>query len=255
MLAPASALACIPPDPAAKVPARAVAVAVGDGQTLRLDTGASLRLAGILAPRAGEPFAAEAGAGLAQLAVGQSLVLHPGPQAFDRYGRILAQADLESSGLWLQGVLLDRGLARAMTLKDNRGCAAELLAREAAARAAGRGLWALPGYAVRRAERIGRADLGRFVIVEGTVRAVAVFSDRAYLNYGPDYRKDFTAEIAGPDLALFRAEGYDLKALAGQAVRVRGWLQMLNGPMIALTHPEQIEKLGAGPGTRRGGTP
>jgi hypothetical protein len=91
---------------------------------------------------------------------------------------------------------------------------------------------------------LGDADLGRFVLVDGTIRAVAVFSDKAYLNFGADYRTDFTALIEGSDLALFQAEGYDLKGLRGRAVRVRGWLQRLNGPMIAVSHPEQIEKLG-----------
>jgi hypothetical protein len=120
------------------------------------------------------------------------------------------------------------------------------LSHEAAARRAGRGLWALPLYAVRQAATIGARDLGRFVLVEGRVRQAAVFADKAYLNFGPNYRTDFTAVIEADDLALFQTEGYDLKQLTGQALRLRGWLQMLNGPMITITHPEQIERLGEG---------
>ena len=47
------------------------------------------------------------------------------------------------------------------------------------------------------------------------------------------------------DFALERPgrEGFDLAAYDGRRVRVRGWLKSLNGPMIEVTHPEQIEVL------------
>lgn len=43
----------------------------------------------------------------------------------------------------------------------------------------------------------------------------------------------------------FAAAGIDLKGLAGKPVRVRGWIEWRNGPMIAATHPEQLELLPA----------
>jgi endonuclease YncB( thermonuclease family) len=257
------AAACVPPGPkedrlAAKIPMRARVTAVTDGDTLTLETGAALRLVGLQAPKlalgrpgySDWPFAAEAKAALEVLTLGKMLSLHPGSTPFDRYGRILAQAyiDAAPAPVWLQGALLDQGTARVYSFKDNRGCVAELLARERIARAAGRGLWALPAYAVRPADAVSAADAGRFVVVEGRVHGVGDFKDKAYLNFGPNYRTDFTGVIADADLALFRAEGYDLKGLRGQPIRVRGWLEMLNGPMIALSHPEQIEKLDGVPG-------
>jgi hypothetical protein len=215
-----------------------------------------LRLVGIQAPKlalgrpgiADWPLGPEAKRALEALVLGKRLQLHPGATPFDRYGRILAQAYVEPGATWVQGAMLDQGMARAYSFKDNRGCVAELLAHERAARAAGRGLWALKAYAVRMADTVGAADAGHFVLVEGRVAGVSVFADKAYLNFGPNYRTDFTGVIGAPDLALFRAEGYDLKALRGQPVRVRGWLEMLNGPMIAISHPEQIEALGTEPG-------
>jgi micrococcal nuclease len=44
-------------------------------------------------------------------------------------------------------------------------------------------------------------------------------------------------------MKLFRAAGVDILSMRNQRVRVRGWLIRRNGPMIAVTHPEQIEKL------------
>jgi endonuclease YncB( thermonuclease family) len=240
--------ACVPPGPqdprlAAKIETHAVVDRIADGRTLMLQGGAVLRLAGIETPRHDEPLGPEAEAALSGLALGKALRLYPGAAPYDRYGHLFAQAYLEDKGLWLQGALLDQGFARVYSVKDNRACGAELLAREGMARAAGRGLWALSDYAIRRADALGAADIGRFVLVEGTIRAAAVFDDKAYLNFGADYRTDFTAIIEAPDLALFQAEGYDLKGLRGQPVRLRGWLQRLNGPMMTISHPEQIEKI------------
>jgi hypothetical protein len=42
----------------------------------------------------------------------------------------------------------------------------------------------------------------------------------------------------------FRREGIDLLATAGQRVRVRGWIRSYNGPVIDVTHPEQIQLIG-----------
>ena len=44
-------------------------------------------------------------------------------------------------------------------------------------------------------------------------------------------------------MRTFRRAGVDPTSLEGRRVRVRGWLQSLNGPMIEVTHPEQIEVL------------
>lgn len=64
-----------------------------------------------------------------------------------------------------------------------------------------------------------------------------------YLNFGADWRTDFTITIAARDLKLFEQAGLDLFALEGRTVRVRGWLDSYNGPAIEADHPEQIEVL------------
>lgn len=219
--------------------------AVVDGMTLTLTDGSTLRLSGLLVPRDVEPFADEARAGLAVSLAGAGLRLYPMEEPSDRYGRRLAQVYLLRPGaapVWLQGALLDAGQARVETTKDNRSCAKALLAREAAARSAHKGLWQLAFYAVRDADRLADDDLGRFVLVEGRLLAAATHGKTAYLNYGRNWHTDFTVEIGAADLALFATEGYDPSNLAGQRLLVRGWLQKLNGPMIVVTHPEQIER-------------
>jgi hypothetical protein len=38
-----------------------------------------------------------------------------------------------------------------------------------------------------------------------------------------------------------KTAGIDLHELAGHKLRVRGWLELRNGPMISVSTPEQIE--------------
>jgi endonuclease YncB( thermonuclease family) len=228
-------------------PHPAKVAAVLDGATLKLADGSLLKLAGLVAPGGTEPFGADARAGLAALIGDGQLRLYPAENAEDRYGRLNVQAYVvpgAGTPYWLQGAMLEGGFARVFTTADKRNCAAALLVREALARKAGRGLWALPAYAVLAADRIRPEAIGQFAIVEGRVTGVSVRGARAYLDFGPRWREDFTVEIEKPDLALFEEDGYDLAAMAGQAVRVRGWLEKLNGPMLRLTHPEQLERLG-----------
>lgn len=226
--------------------------AVVDGDTLRLDDGSAVRLVGIEAPKPppgrGEgrtwPLAAAAKAALGELALGRAVMLAYGGPREDRYGRRLAQVYLGQipgrAGVWLQGELLRRGLARVHTVEDNRALAAEMLAEERAARTARRGLWADRAYRVRRPEEAG-ADADSFQLVAGTVVTAAVVRGQGYLNFGPDRRTDFTVVVPARARRLLRAAGIDVAALAGRQVLVRGWIMLRNGPMIELTHPEAIE--------------
>ncbi|HUU65954.1 MAG TPA: hypothetical protein VMW57_01560 [Methyloceanibacter sp.] len=67
------------------------------------------------------------------------------------------------------------------------------------------------------------------------------------MNFTQDWRSDFTITIARRDLAASEASGLDLARLPGTRVRVRGVVEWWNGPMIAATHPEQIEVLAPAP--------
>ena len=86
--------------------------------------------------------------------------------------------------------------------------------------------------------------LGTFQLIEGRVLDAAKVKGTVYLNFGADWRTDFTISIPREALKLFEVDGVDPLSLIGESVRVRGWLIKRNGPMIRATHPEQIELLG-----------
>lgn len=219
-----------------------------DGDTLSLAGEGELRLIGIRAPKGGargdardRVWAERAQTLLQGLAAGKTLSLELGETSRDRRGRILAQATA-ADGAWLQGALLEAGLARVETFADNHARAAEMLAIEAAAREAGRGLWSDPRYRVVTAAEAERLVEG-YYLVEGRVQRVVERRDRYYLDFGQDWRRDFSVAIWKRDRARFRAQGMDPPELANAALRVRGWVRMLHGPMIEASHPEQIERL------------
>ena len=80
-------------------------------------------------------------------------------------------------------------------------------------------------------------------IVEGRVVDAATVRGTTYLNFGTDWRSDFTFRIESNARRAFKRVGVDLASLTGVRVRGRGWVFPLNGPMIDLTHPEALEVL------------
>ncbi|MCB2107991.1 MAG: thermonuclease family protein [Rhodobacteraceae bacterium] len=227
-----------------------------DGDTIKIDSiDADIRLVGIQAPKLplgrrgfqSWPLADAARAALADLIDGRTVTLAFGPTRRDRNGRTLAHI-LRDDGLWIQGEMLRLGMARIYTFADNRVLIAELRAQERDARNAKRGIWAHPFYAIRDAgdaEALKR-ETGSFQIVAGVVRDAAKVRERIYLNFGADFRTDFTVSIDRRDWRTFDRAGVDPLALEGAKIEVRGWLVSRNGPMIEVTHPEQIEPIPSG---------
>jgi endonuclease YncB( thermonuclease family) len=226
---------------------------VVDGDTLALEGGKEVPFVGIQAPKlplgranfSTWPLAPEAKTAVETLTLGGEvgLVFAEGGRREDRHGRYLAHL-VTREGVWVQGRLLELGLARVYSFPDNRALVAEMLALEREARAAGRGIWSHPFYSLRaaRAEALWPL-LDSFQLVEGEVREVFSARRNTYLNFGEDWREDFSLQIPADASKLFEEEGVDLAALAGRRVRVRGWIEAYNGPLIRVTHPEQLEIL------------
>ena len=227
----------------------AVVTEVVDGDTVTLDDGRAVRLVGIQSPKlslgrarvADQPLAKEAKGVLEELVLGQRVTLFFGGATGDRHGRHLAHLRRDDD-LWIQGELLRRGLARVYSFPDNRAEVAAMLGIEDEARQARRGIWRLDYFRVRDAGDAGRF-IGRFELVVGKVMSAATANGRTYLNFGADWKQDFTATISPRDRTSFRSGGIDPLTWDGRAIRVRGWIKSLNGPMIEVTHPEQVEVL------------
>ncbi len=204
--------------------------------------GAEVRLADIIAPAAGAPHADEARETLQRLMARGIAVMAQASQP-DRWARMAARANAGDIGRTsFQRLLVEAGAARVRPESDDLGFIASLLATESAARAARRGLWRLRAYAVRSAED-ARSAIGGFHLVEGAVADAAVNGARAYLNFGADFRTDFTASAASRDAKRWTKLELDMIGLKGTHVRIRGYTTWIGGPAIEILHPMQIEAI------------
>ncbi len=212
---------------------------IEDGRAVKLE---GLRLPEGKADKAPKFLAGQAVAMLNELTHGRRVTLSVHRPKQDRYGRLRAQVFITGDARepWLQIAMLERGLARVDIAPDRPECAKELYAAEQRARINHYGIWALDAYAVRGPQTVG-AYTGTFQIVEGKVVDAVVKGGRAYLNFGADWRTDFTATITAEDMAAFRAAHVNPRDYKGQMVRVRGMVQSYNGPEIEIAVPDDIE--------------
>jgi len=226
-----------------------------DGETIALDDGREVRLIGALAPRAGDaaaepnawPLETEAIRALTTLVLGQTVKLAFGARRTDRYGRHLAHVFVAQgrSEIWVQGELLVAGAARAYGVPGSFECMTEMLAHERMARAQRRGIWNTALYRMKPARRTGLLMSRRssFDIVEGVVAEMSPTKSATYLNFGRDWKTDFTARIAKDVLAAHPDLKQALQSIKGKRIAVRGWIERRNGPLIDVRHPDQIEML------------
>jgi hypothetical protein len=248
-LAASTALASCSPAPAPQATSAALGARSAHAFTVMSPDGAPTDhlLTGVTGPDADlHPDAADAArAALDQLMAGQQLSLSEAGDA-DRYGRTPVQARLPD-GRDLAAALIETGWAIVWPREGQTADFQALLDAEARARAERAGAWADGVFAVfSPSPDLLAQRLDGPVIVEGRIVSTGEGRDgRLYLNFGLDWRSDFTLSASRRVRADFEEAGRTLDTLDGAVVRARGWLYAENGPMIALTHPAQLEVLDA----------
>ena len=230
-----------------------------DGDSLVLDSGLKVSLAAIQAPKPAWqgkyeawPMAGEARDVLNKLTLGKKVKLFYGGDTRDRYGRAVAQVyTLDAKGapdIWLQQAMVKAGLARVYSWAGYHQDTAGLYRAETAARAAGRGIWNAKNtggfYDVRKPDPNPLVQYVDSVqIVEGIIIKTAEVRGTVFLNFGSDYKTDFTIAIAKKSRKAFKRADYDPLTLVGARVRVRGYLELYGGPIIWLNDPNRLEVL------------
>lgn len=159
---------------------------------------------------------------------------------FDRYGCLAAWVDM-ADGVSLQLELLAKGLAavRLSPAFDDETRLDAMFALEDQARKARLGIWGKALAATVQAAD-SAARIGHRQIVEGRVQRVSDNDRYVYLNFGADWRTDFTARLHRKQVDR---DGLDPQEFRGKRLRVRGFVQESRGPLIDVSHPKQIEIL------------
>jgi endonuclease YncB( thermonuclease family) len=223
--------------------------AVVDPRSFRLQDGREVRLAGIEPATSEKPLSGKSLANgtpaLAAILTNREVKLRGEDDTPDRYGRQSAYVFLVPSETLVQSELLAQGEALVAATVTDKECAAALMAAEAAARQAKRGVWGDPA-AIKNSESPGDilAGIGRFMLVEGKVLSVRQAGATTYLNFGRNWTRDFAVTISRRVLAVFEAAGVAPKSLENRRIRVRGYVEARGGPRMELLRVGQIEVLG-----------
>lgn len=164
----------------------------------------------------------------------------------NRMGHQLAHVVRKNDQIWAQGLLVRLGLAFVNTAQRNPELAEPLYKLEDIARKEAIGVWATPAGTVYSADKPDTMPLQQFVIVEGIIHSTATRSNRTFLNFGTNWKTDFTVAIAPDNRRAFNHDGLNPLQWQGKIVQVRGWLRDYNGPYLEISHPAQIRLLDDG---------
>lgn len=229
-----------------------------DGLTFTLKDGKIVRLSAIDVPDFAQPQGdiAFRAFQLARtlLPEGTEVALYQTRQARtgreNRMGQLLAHVYIERENVWMQGALLAEGLARAMPGDANPEMTREMFIMEQKARAAQKGIWA-EGSSYRLQTPDMLADkTGSVQVVEGTILKTASVKNNIYLNFGADWRTDFTVRISPAIRREMSRKQINPLDLQGKTIRVRGYVEDYNGPMITLETIHHLEILDGTPSAR-----
>ena len=234
-------------------PEMAIVAAVADGDTIQLDDGQVIQLAGIETPRrplelADEtpwPPALAAAQGLKRLVAGREVLVALTGTEPDRHGRL--RANLFVAGQWVQSELVAAGLARVHWLPLDPACIFALLNQERGARHANLGLWTSEPYRVLRAtDPLLEQRNGLYELVQGRVYSVGHGFYMTFLDFDRDYGRDFTVMVSPEVAERLASAGVPVDGLKGRTVRVRGVIEESGGAAIRLSDPAEIEVLDDG---------
>lgn len=156
----------------------------------------------------------------------------------DRHGRLPARL-IRSDGMDLEKEIIRQGLGIVMTYQDDEQTAL-LLQAEQNARAQNAGGWEMDIYKIDTPESVKPYALR---LVSGSIVSAAKVNGTIYLNFGEDYKTDFTIMIPRPVASLYKKQDIDPLTWQNKTVRVRGWAGKWNGAFIKLSSPAQIEIL------------
>jgi endonuclease YncB( thermonuclease family) len=142
---------------------------------------------------------------------------------------------------WIQGQLIREGLAYVHMASNNHLMLNDLYLAEDIARKEEKGIWAEDSlYRVVTPEQASD-KIGDFAVIEGVVEKVATVRNNIYLNFGKDWKTDFTIQVPPATRKQFAKQGLNALNMAGQKIRVRGYLREYNGPLIELKNSAHFE--------------
>ena len=225
--------------------------AVIDGDTIRLDTGETVRLIGIDAPELSQPGGEMSRQYLAQLILGQKITLDKGYEDRDKYNRLLRFVYIGTT--CVNEEMIRQGYAEARYLSPDDLIREYYIQLEIEAETARAGLWSDNIFQPRSQLNwdydylpvIDWSDADKYyglcVIVEGVIVGTHNSGIVCFLNFSKNY-DNFSAVIFASDFPEFSMPPEFL--YSGRTVHIIGIVLEYNGsPEIIVKTPDQIRIL------------
>ena len=221
-----------------------------DGDTIRLDTGETVRLIGIDAPELSQPGGEMSRQYLAHLILGQKITLDKGYEDRDKYNRLLRFVYIGTT--CVNEEMIRQGYAEARYLSPDDPIREYYIQLEIEAEIERAGLWSDNIFQPRSQldwdslPVIDWSDAhkyyNQYVVVEGTIVKTYNSGIVCFLNFHMNYNY-FTAVIFASDFPEF-AEPPEF-FYSGKRVLIIGIIKMYKGsPEIIVKTPDQIRVLG-----------
>ena len=145
--------------------------------------------------------------------------------------------DANGEEIFVNEKLISSGYGVLFTYPPNVKYVNDFTSAQESARRQARGIWAV--------NSIVNADdahkhIGEFAIVRGKVLSCYDSGGAIFLNFGSDYRKDFTIVIFKKNEKYFIEAGIPPCQYRGRTVEVVGKIKEYNGPEIIVRHPSQL---------------
>ncbi len=223
-------------------------VEVIDGDTIRLANGKLLRYIGIDTPeihlkRGGQfiyspqPFSLEAKELNRRLTEGKFIRIEFDVEKTDRYSRLLGYCFVGEE--LVNKKMIEEGMAVIYTKPPNIKYADLFITTQKQAHQNKKGLWG--AYVVVDSNQAHRY-VNQIRTVRGKVLNTYDSGKIVFLNFGADYKTDFTVVIFKNSLEYFRQKNIDpLTFYQGKTIEVSGRIREFNGPEIIVNSPEEIE--------------
>ncbi|WP_020398452.1 thermonuclease family protein [Kordiimonas gwangyangensis] len=184
------------------------------------------------------PHAVDAKKALQEKVAGKTVTLYCEGQKTNRLGELVAHVIMPDGG-WLALELVREGHVFVFPGATRKQGLSTLYEAEEEAKAAGKGLWKYKNLNTVMADS-GQVKPGWFQIVRGTVQDVGIVRGTYYLNFGADWRTDFTIEIPPLVVRQFSQLSIDPESFKGKTLEGRGWIDNKSGPRLLLQGPGQV---------------
>ncbi len=160
--------------------------------------------------------------------------------AQNRYGDLHGKIVL-ANGAWLQEQLIAQGYGVWSGAPDYPPALRQRLVQaEKSAAIEKLGIWR--SFKIINANQPTRQFWnGQFIVAKGVIREVFRGASATYLNFGEDWRNDFTVAIPSWSRKKFERGDWKIENLKNRSVTVRGLVRFYNGPYLELDFPEQLE--------------